>query len=94
MRALRVSPCYKRSVWGADEVAKVVSIMETLRIILEGLGILSMVAALACTVLAFVFSGLRSLGSGAGRGPRPAAIAIVGALGCLGILLFWAGRSL
>ena len=94
MRAMRGSPCYKRSVWGAGEPAKVIEFMETLRILLQGLGILSMVAALACAGLTFVFSGLRSLGSGAGRGPRPAAIAIIGGLGGLGILLFWAGRSL
>ena len=94
MRALRVSPCYKRSVSGTNEPAKVIEFMETLRILLQGLGILSMVAALACVGLTFVFSGLRSLGAGAGRSPRPAAIAIIGGLGGLGILLFWAGRSL
>ena len=62
--------------------------------LLTGLGVLSMVAALACAGLTFVFSGLRSLGSGAGRGLRPAAVVTVGGLAGLGILLFWAGRSL
>lgn len=68
--------------------------MEILGILLKGLGVLSMIAAVACAGFAFVFSGLRSLGSGAGRGVRPAAFAIVLGFGGLGILLFWAGRSL
>ncbi|MGH6937779.1 hypothetical protein [Hypericibacter sp.] len=68
--------------------------METLRIFLEGLGILSIVAALACAGPTFVFSGLRSLGSGASRGLRPAAVVVIGGLAGVGILLFWAGRSL
>jgi hypothetical protein len=68
--------------------------MEILGILLEGLGILSMAAALICAGLTFVFSGLRSLGSGAGRGLRPAATVLIGGLAGLGALLFWAGRSL
>lgn len=68
--------------------------METLRIFLQGMGILSMVAAPTCAGPTFVFSGPRSLGSGAGRGLRPAAIVMIGGLAGRGLLLFRAGRSL
>jgi len=68
--------------------------MEILGILLKGLGILSMAAAVVCTGFTFIFADLRSLGSGAGRGIRPAALAIVGGFGALGVMLLWIGRSL
>jgi hypothetical protein len=68
--------------------------MEILGMLLKGLGILSMAAAVVCTGFAFIFSDLRSLGPGAGKGIRPAAFALISGFGALGVMLFWIGRSL
>jgi hypothetical protein len=68
--------------------------MEILGILLKALGLLSMAAAVVCAGFTFIFSDLRSLGSGAGKGIRPAAFAIVSGFGALGVMLFWIGRSL
>jgi hypothetical protein len=68
--------------------------MEILGMLLKGLGILSLAVAVVCTGFTFIFSDLRSLGSSAGKGIRPAALAIVSGFGTLGIMLFWIGRSL
>jgi len=68
--------------------------MEILGILLKGLGILSIAAAVVCTGFAVIFSDLRSLGAGASKGIRPAAFALISGFGALGVMLFWMGRSL
>jgi hypothetical protein len=68
--------------------------MEILGMLLKGLGILSMAAAVICSGIAVIFADLRDLGAGAGKGIRPAAIALIGGFGALGLMLFWMGRSL
>jgi hypothetical protein len=68
--------------------------MEILGMLLKGLGILSLAVAVVCTGFTFIFSDLRSLGPGAGKGIKPAAFALISGFGALGLMLFWIGRSL
>jgi hypothetical protein len=65
-----------------------------MELLLQGIGILFMATAMVCAGLTFVYSGLRSPGSGAGKGIRPMAFVMVGGLGLGSLVLFWAGRSL
>jgi hypothetical protein len=68
--------------------------MEILGMLLKGLGILSLAAAVVCTGFTFIFSDLRSSGSGANKGIMPAAFALISGFGALGLMLFWIGRTL